>query len=272
PLRVFYAAVTGLRVPSVRAAVMSSILLGGLFFDRKVFVLNSLAAAEVFLLCWDTNELFSTGFQLSFAVVGAIVLVADPICGLLQRWSAPDPFLPRTLVRGLRHWMHSAFDWVCRGSSVSLAAWAGSLPFILWYFHLVTPISLFANLVVVPMAFFILAIALLSLISTPLLAGVAVIFNNANWSLASLVMAIVNVFAQIPGGHFYVEQPHWPEKLVAKVTVLDVGAGAAVHLRSDSANWLFDCSNDRSYQRVVREYLHWAGVNRLTGLLLTHGD
>ena len=27
-----------------------------------------------------------------------------------------------------------------------------------------------------------------------------------------------------------------------------------------------------AYERVVREYLHWAGVNRLYGLLLTHGD
>jgi competence protein ComEC len=35
---------------------------------------------------------------------------------------------------------------------------------------------------------------------------------------------------------------------------------------------LFDCGNDRSYERVVREYLHWSGVNRLSGLLLTHGD
>jgi competence protein ComEC len=35
---------------------------------------------------------------------------------------------------------------------------------------------------------------------------------------------------------------------------------------------LFDCGNERTYQRVVREYLHWAGVNRLSGLLLTHGD
>jgi len=272
PLLLFYAAVTGLHVSSVRAAVMSSILLGGLFFSRKVFVLNSLAAAAVFLLCWNTNELFSTGFQLSFAVVGAIIMLADPICGSLQRWSGPDVFLPRTLVRGPRQWMHAGLDWLCRGSSVSLAAWAGSLPFILWYFHLVTPISLFANLVVVPIAFFILAIALLSLVSTPLLPGIAVIFNNANWALATLVIAIVNLFAQIPGGHFYVAQPHWPEKLAAKLTVLDLGAGAAVHLRSGGANWLFDCGNDRSYERVVRECLHWAGVNRLTGLLLTHGD
>src|SRR6266536_490880 len=272
PLLLFYAAVTGLHISSVRAAVMSSILLGGFFFDRKAFVLNSLAAAAFFLLCWDTNELFSTGFQLSFAVVGAIILLADPLSAFLQHWSAPDPFLPRSLVRGPRRWMHAGFDWLCRGSSVSLAAWAGSLPLVLWYFHLVTPISLLANLVVVPIAFFVLAIALLSLLSAPLLPWVAVIFNNANWALATLVIGVVHLFAQIPGGHFYVEQPHWPQKLVAKITVLDLGAGAAVHLQTESANWLFDCGNDRSYERVVREYLHWAGVNRLSGLLLTHGD
>lgn len=46
----------------------------------------------------------------------------------------------------------------------------------------------------------------------------------------------------------------------------------AVHLRTGGANWLFDCGSDRSYRPVVREYLHWAGVNRLDGLLLTHGD
>src|SRR5438128_7484072 len=220
PLLLFYAAVTGLHVSSVRAAVMTSILLGGFFFNRKVFVLNSLAAAAFFLLCWNTNELFSTGFQLSFTVVGAIILLADPLFRLLQRSGAPDPFLPRALLRGPRRLMHVGFEWLCRGSSVSLAAWIGSLPFILWYFHIVTPISLFANLVVVPITFFILAIALLSLLSTPLLTWLAVIFNNANWLLAQLVLGIVQLFAQIPGGHFYVEQPHWPEKLAAKINVL----------------------------------------------------
>jgi competence protein ComEC len=272
PLLFFYAAVTGLHVSSLRAATMASILIGGFFFERKAFLLNSLAAAAFSILCWNTNELFSAGFQLSFAVVGAIVLLADPLFAFSRRWIAADPFLPPALLRGPRRWMHSGYEWLCGGASVSLAAWAGSLPFILWYFHLVTPISLFANLVVVPIAFFVLAIALLSLLSTPLLPWLAVIFNNANWALATLVIGIVHLFAQIPGGHFYVEHPHWPEKLVAKVTVLDLGAGAAVHLQSGGEDWLFDCGNDRSYQRVVREYLHWAGVNRLSGLLLTHGD
>src|SRR5437867_7471711 len=272
PSLFFYAAVTGLHVSSVRAAVMSSILLGGFFFDRKVVVLNSLAAAAFFLLCWNTNELFSTGFQLSFAVVSAIILFADPLFGFLQRWGAPDPFLPRSLLRGPRRLMHVGFEWLCRGASVSVAAWMGSLPFVLWYFHIVTPISLFANLVVVPIAFFILAIALLSLLSTPLLTWLAVIFNNANLVLAQLVLGIVQLFAQLPGGHFYIEEPHWPEKLTAEITVLDLGAGAAVHLRTGGADWLFDCGSERGYGDVVREYLHWAGVNGLDGLVLTHGD
>jgi beta-lactamase superfamily II metal-dependent hydrolase len=37
-------------------------------------------------------------------------------------------------------------------------------------------------------------------------------------------------------------------------------------------DWLFDCGSERTYERIVREYLHWAGVNRLTGVVLTHGD
>lgn len=272
PLLLFYAAVTGLHISSIRAAVMASIMIGGFFFDRKVFLFNSLAAAAFFLLCWNTNELFSTGFQLSFAVVGAIVLFADPIFVFLQRWVAVDPFLPRSLLRGPHRWLQSGYEWLCHGASVSLAAWAGSLLLILWYFNLVTPISLLANLVVVPIAFFVLAIALLSLLSAPLLPWLAVIFNNANWALATLVIGTVHLFAQIPGGHFYVERPYWPEKLVAKITVLDLGAGAAIHIHTGNADWLFDCGSEQSYQRVVREYLHCAGVNRLSGSLLTHGD
>jgi ComEC/Rec2-related protein len=272
PLLLFYAAITGLHISSVRAAVMSSVLLGGFFFERKVFALNSLAAAAFFLLSWDTNEFFSTGFQLSFAVVGGIILLADPLSGWLRPLGAPDPFLPRRLVSRLRRMIGIGYEWICRGGSVSLAAWLGSLPLIFWYFHLITPSSLFANVLVVPVAFFILAIALLSLVVAPITAGVSLIFNNANWSLASAVIAFVQWFAQLPGSHYYVAEPHWPKKLRAKITVLDVGAGAAVHLRASAADWLFDCASSRDYERVLRPYLHAAGTNRVNGLLLTHGD
>ena len=272
PLLLFYAAVTGLHVSSVRAAVMTSILLGGFFFERKVFALNSLAAAAFFLLCWDTNEFFLTGFQLSFAVVGGIILLADPLSRLLQQFGATDPFLPRNLVSGSRRALGTAYKWICRGGSVSLAAWLGSLPLIYWYFHLITPSSLCANLLVVPIAFFILAIAMLSLTAAPMSSTFSVIFNNANWSLASAVIAFVHWFAQLPGSHYYVAEPHWPKRLHAKITVLDLGPGGAVHVHASNADWLLDCGSTRDYERVVRPFLHAAGVNGIDGLLLSHGD
>jgi len=272
PALLFYAAVTGLHISSIRAAVMASILCAGFFFDRKVLALNSLAAAAFLLLAFNTQEIFSAGFQLSFAVVGTILILADPCARLFGHWTAPDPFLPRNLLKGSRRIFHLGSLWAGKASSVSLAAWIGSLVLILWYFNLVTPISLLANLVVVPIAFFILALALLSLASAPVLPWLSVVFNNANWALARLVIGLVHVFAQFPGGHYYVEHPHWPDGATARINVLDLGAGAAIHVRAKHANWLFDCGSERDYERLVREYLHTAGINNLSGLLLTHGD
>ncbi len=272
PTLLFYACVTGLHISSVRAAVMAAILFAGVFFERKVLALNSLAAAAFLLLAFNTQELFSTGFQLSFAVVGTIILVADPLARLFGRWTAPDPFLPRSLLKGSRRLVHLGSLWIGRASSVSLAAWIGSLVLILWYLNLITPVSLFANLVVVPIAFVILAVALLSLVCAPLLPWASIVFNNANWCLASLVIGIVQLFARLPGGHYYIEHPHWPDQTLARINVLDLGAGAAVHVRTSRRDWFFDCGSERDYERVVRQYLHSAGLNKLDGLLLTHGD
>ena len=271
PLLLFYAAITGLHVSSVRAALMSSILLGGLFFERRVFAFNSLAAAAFLLLGWNTNELFATGFQLSFAVVATIILSADWLSGFLKRSTAPDPFLPRSLLGPLRRLVTVLSDWVFRGSSVSLAAWLGSLLLVLWYFHLLTPISLLANLVVVPMAFFVLAIALLSILSAPI-GWLSAVFNNANWLVAQIVLASVHWFAQLPGSHYYIGSHQLFERTPYRITVLDLGAGGAVHVHASGVDWLFDCGSEHDYNRILREYLHSAGVNHLQGLLLSHGD
>jgi beta-lactamase superfamily II metal-dependent hydrolase len=146
------------------------------------------------------------------------------------------------------------------------------LVLILWYLNLVTPVSLAANLAVVPIAFLILAAALLSLISAPLLPWLSLVMNNANWAMAKTVLALVHLFALFPGGHYYIEHPHWPNGSIARIDVLDLGAGAAVHLRAGSRDWLLDCGSDRQYDTIVRNYLHREGINRLDGLVLTHGD
>jgi competence protein ComEC len=272
PALLFYAAITGLHTSSVRAAVMSAVLLGGFIVERKAFAFNSLAAAATLILCWDTNELFAIGFQLSFFVVAAILLLAEPAFRFLRRRFDPDPFLPRSLFDTRRRALNSCLVWVARAASVSFAAWIGSLPLMLWYYHLVTLISLVANLVVVPIAFFVLAGALLSLVAAPFSSGLSVVFNNANWALTKIILVAVHIFAQMPGGHFYVEHPHRPSGARLEINALDLRSGAAVHLRAANHDWLFDAGPARDYDRVLRPYLRARGVNRLDGLLLTHGD
>jgi len=272
PALLFYSAITGLHTSSVRAAVMSAVLLGGFIAERKAFALNSLAAAATLILWWDTNELFAVGFQLSFSVVAAILLLQAPIFCFLSRRFAPDPFLPRTLFTPRRRALNNSRVWLARASSVSLAAWIGSLPLMLWYYHLVTLISLLANLVVVPIAFFVLAGALLSLVTAPVSSWLSVVFNNANWALTKLILGAVSLFAQIPGGHFYVAHPHLPSGALLEINALDLRSGAALHLRGDHGDWLVDAGPTRDYDRVLLPYLRARGVNRLDGLILTHGD
>lgn len=272
PALLFYAAVTGLHTSSVRAAAMSAVLLAGFFVERKVFTLNSLAAAATLILCWNTNELFSAGFQLSFSVVAAILLLAEPIYRFLRRRFEPDSFLPRSLFGARRRIIGRSVSWLARASSVSFAAWIGSLPLMLWYYYLVTPISLLANLVVVPIAFFVLAGGLMSMVAAPLSTWLSIIFNNTNWFLTKIILGAVHLFTQIPGGHFYVEHPHWPRGARLEINALDLKSGGAVHVRTTNSDWLFDTGSLRDYDRVVRQYLRSRGVNRLDGLILTHGD
>ena len=271
PLLFFYAAITGLHTASVRAAVMSALLLGGIFFDRKVLALNSLAAAAFLILLFDSNQLFTSGFQLSFAVVGAIVLLADPMFVRFERTVAPDPFLPRLLLSRLRRFFAAVGRGLARAASVSLAAWIGSLLLIYWYFYLVTPVSLFANLVVVPIAYFVLALAMLSLMAAPISSALSILFNNANWLMSRAVLGLVHFFAMLPAGHVYL--PRFTERHAPiTITVLDEGTGGAAHIRTNNYDWLIDCGSQRNYERTLKSFLHSRGINRIEGILLTHGD
>jgi len=233
---------------------------------------NSIAAAAFLILCFESNQLFSIGFQLSFAVVGTIILLAEPIFRLLIRWCQPDPFLPPSLFSATRKVSLGAWRAVARGASVSLAAWIGSLPLILPYFYLVTPVSLFANLAVVPLAFFVLAVGVMALLVAPIAPWLALVFNNANWTLSAGILAAVGLFARAPAGHIYMERPRWPDGARAEITALDLGAGSAVHVRTRQSDWLVDSGAARDFRRVVRSYLRSRGINRLDGLVLTHGD
>ncbi|MDQ7053585.1 MAG: ComEC/Rec2 family competence protein [candidate division KSB1 bacterium] len=71
----FYALLTGLKPPVIRAATMGSLFLVARLLDRPTRGENLLAAAGLLILIVRPGDLFLPGFQLSFAAVAGILYV-----------------------------------------------------------------------------------------------------------------------------------------------------------------------------------------------------
>jgi len=272
PILLGYALVTGLTASCVRATIMCSLVLLAHLADRRPLVFNSLGAAALGILAWDTNQLFSPGFQFSFVLVLVIVWLSGKIQRRLEPLGRPDAFLPRALWRWPQH-ASAAVAGKCAGAlGVTISAWLGSLLFTAGYFHLVSPSALLANMLAVPLAFAVLVLGIATLLTAPLWKMGALLCNNANWFCAKALLVVLKVCALIPGGWLYVETPTLAPPPAAEITVLDLADGGAVHVRTGGRDWLFDCGSDLAYEHLVLPYLRTRGVNRLDGLLLSHGD
>lgn len=168
----------------IRAACMLSMVqLGACIGRNERATLNNLAFAAIVLLVFDPMTLFDVGFQLSFSAVLSIILVNQYLWSRyrLPKWRetpylhlyekadyAALPFKKRIVRYYLPKFWHDVTKWgygclrnvlvpfVC----VSLSAQWGTLPFVIYYFHLFTPYAWLANFVVIPAAYLLLTLAL----------------------------------------------------------------------------------------------------------------
>ncbi len=270
PMLFFYSLVTGAKPSSLRAATMISIALGGFLLDRAPAPGNSLAAAALVLLGFDTNQLFQPGFQLSFAVVSSIILLAPPLDRrLAARWR-PDPFLPRKLYSFFQRGQAQAGRLAAASLAISATSWLGSLPLTVSFFHLVPVLAIPVNMVAVPLAFVVLSLAVLALIGGALTPALATIFNHANSVVTAVLLAFVQWAAALPGAWFHLPPPFLQPP--ARLTVFDLSTGGAQLLRTRQAAWLFDTGTGYDTRAVIEPALRAAGVGHLDALLLTHGD
>ena len=271
PILVFYALVTGLGASSVRATMMAAVLLAAAWSDRPARLLNSLGAAALLILAWDTNQLFNAGFQLSFFVVFSLLALAGRINTWLQPLGAPDPFLPRGLLPRWRIYGDKARLQVTALLAASLAAWIGSTPFMLYHFHYLTPIGILANLVAVPLATVILGLGILSLLGAWASTTWAALINNTNWLVTKLLLVSTNFFAAIPGGHFHCAWPELGAKPACEIVVFDFDRSSAIVLRAGSETWLLGCGHGSDFERGLRPALYARGLDRVDGFVVTEG-
>ena len=203
PILWLYVQVTGGSSPAVRAFLMIAFLLGARVFRLPGNSLAALAASALLTLLLDPRQLFSTGFQMSYAVVTALVLMGAP---LGEKWlEAWRPFasLPLASWRWWQRWTDQGGRKFLGAFAASWVAFLASTPSSVGYFQLFSPGSLVANLLIIPLSSLALAAGFASLLAglTGLL-SLSLLFNRA----AALLILAMDWFVihgtTLPGAYF----------------------------------------------------------------------
>ncbi len=299
----FFAVLTGMSIPVVRAALTAGVVLGGRALGRNGDVYNSLGVSALVILGIWPQSLFGTSFQLSFAATLSIVALHRPLLSWMPRhWTQPERRCSRMLWTPL---------------AVSLAAQLGTAPLTAWHFQHLAPLAPMANLMAVPLLAAAVSLGLAGVTVGAVWAPAALPFLACNRLVLSSMLLLARWLATLPGASVALARPGIPFALVwglsmvlagwyalprrarfallllllgsanlalwshvltppgLEVVFLDVGQGDAAFIRlPNRRTMLVDGGNRSPYfdygERVILPYLRRRGVRRLDAVIATH--
>ncbi len=191
----FYAFLTGGRPPVVRAAIMSTVFLLSYIFERQSDALNSLGLSGFLIFLVNPLNIFDVGFQLSFISVVAIIQFSPVLMELFSR--AAEKFFRIDLAE------HKPLFWIAQSLGVSVVAWVGVAGLIAYYFFVVTPVTVLANLLVVPLSSVLVVLGLGLLVIGTVVPFLTFAFAACIKFVLALMLHILTLFAKFPGAYIY---------------------------------------------------------------------
>lgn len=235
-----YVQVAGAGLPARRAFLMIAFLLGGRLLRKPVNALAALTAAGLVFLLLDPQQLFSAGFQMSFAVVTSLVAMGGPLAASwLAAWQ-PWRDLPEAGWSHAQRTVRFCGRKVLGAAAISWGAFVATAPSSIGYFGLLSPGSLLANLAVVP-----LASLAISAGTASLFAGFAhfpaasALFNHAAAVLIKTMAWLVVQGARLPGVYFPAEYDRpWMASAGLALVVAAILTGASLGWRRSAGGYL----------------------------------
>ncbi len=189
PLLFAYVATTGMKSSALRALCMAAVYFLAPLFRRKPDIPSSIAFAVILLLFFRPLEILSPGFVFSFTVVSFIVLFFSAV--------------PEWVVARRKGWLGAARTYAVSLAITSVAAFIASIPLTALFFGSFAGVSLFANLLVVPLTFCIVLSGWLSI----LVPVAAEIFNHAALVFIDSLLGIVGFLSTLPYAYVQVDPP-----------------------------------------------------------------
>jgi competence protein ComEC len=181
-----YALLAGMSAPVLRAVIMVSIYLLGIYLGRQRSGLTATVFSAAVMIAINPNILWQISFQLSFAAVLGLILLTPIFQDWLSRLRMPKV--------------------VSDSLAVGLGAILATLPLTAYYFgytSLVTlPATFFASLVLPAIIMITAAVAIIGLVWLP----AAQVVGWIDWILLKYFILVVQGFAAIPHASIEIAQ------------------------------------------------------------------
>lgn len=206
PLLALYTISTGLRSSAIRACLMAVVYWIAPAIKRKPDALCSLSLTAIIILMFAPTQLLDPGFQFSFIIVAGIIAMVPIFNGVGIGLAEPDPMRiqdEKRLVALLRMFGRRIYFL----AAITFSSWIISMPLIMYYGNLFSPIALVGNLIVVPLTTIIVGLGALSLILGSFLSSAALLLNQLNHAFLSLLLSMVEVMASVRAGYLNVLSP-----------------------------------------------------------------
>lgn len=209
-LLIFYAFLTGAQPPVVRATIMAVVFLVSFLLEREQESVNTLSIAALILLWMNPLNLFDVGFQLSFISVLFIILFYPKLMDVFYKW------LPGVQEKsgegngpcgenGASGVRLKAIRYLLQSTAISLSAYLGVVALAVYYFQLITPVVIIANLVIVPLASLIIFFGMGLLMAGMIFPFMAFPFAGCISLSMNFMVIGVAFFVRMPFAYFHIK-------------------------------------------------------------------
>ena len=203
-----YAELAGWRISTTRAFLMVAIYAVAVLIGRRKHLLSALAFAALVILAIWPFCFFEPGFQLSFAAVFAIVIVAPRILRVLSNPSELDR------LEQAKRPVAGALSWLVASAASSLAATLTVWPITAYHFGHISPFAVFTNLFMVPLyTLLVVPVLLLGTVLIPLWTTGANVLFAFGVKAIDLGYFLTGLVAGLPGSLIWLWRPTLPEIL-----------------------------------------------------------
>jgi competence protein ComEC len=293
PAVFLYIALTGFTPSALRAGIMITIFSVAPLIGREYRSIRALIAAFLILCVINPYAVFEPSLQLSFSAALGLSLFG-------KKWQ--NAIFSRLLIIRRPVWL---LRFVASSLSATFAALVFSVPFAAYWFGGVSLISPLSNLLLLWLVNVIFILGGLSLVLpflVPVAATVLTVFRGAAallggipysvlytsqpyllaWLLYAYVLFIIMIIAKrwkeptalaVSALILCLSLTAWRNgRFALEITVLDVGQGQSVVVRSGGETLLFDCGGNTRAGMTTARYLHSRGVSTVDYLILSHYD